>query len=69
MQDFNVTTIPTGCSDVNTLCTHIRPTLVGGEGERRERGRGLEEPPISCWHRAPRRVNPVLPMPTRNVLA
>ena len=45
------------------------PTSKGreGKGERRWRkgggevkGRGLEGPPVSCWHRAPRRVNPAL---------
>jgi len=29
----------------------------GGKGRE---GRGLEGPSISCWHRAPRRVNPAL---------
>ena len=36
----------------------------GGEGKGEERGRRgqgvIEGPPISCWHRAPRRVNPAL---------
>jgi len=31
----------------------------GGKGKGRG-GEGLEGPPISCWHGAPRRVNPAL---------
>jgi len=42
---------------------------AGGEGGREEKGRGrkgkgLEGPPISCSHRAPRRVNPALLTPS-----
>jgi len=34
------------------------PTTKGREGKGEERdGRGLEGPPISCWHRASRRVH------------
>ena len=34
---------------------------TGGERKGKGKGReGLEGPPISCWHRAPRRVNPAL---------
>jgi len=32
----------------------------GREGEREREGRGVKRPPISCWHRAPRRVNSAL---------
>jgi len=31
----------------------------GGEGEEKRRG-GVRRVPISCWHRALRRVNPAL---------
>jgi len=34
---------------------------------REGKGVGLEGPPISCWHRAPRRVNPALHRSTRAV--
>lgn len=36
---------------------------MGTGGERKGKGKGregLEGPPISCWHRAPRMVNPAL---------
>jgi len=38
------------------------PTCKGreGKGGGKGKGRGLEWPPISYWHRAPRRVNPAL---------
>ena len=43
------------------------PTSKGKEGRGNETGRGrgrgrdgVRRAPISCWHRAPRRVNPTL---------
>ena len=40
------------------------PTSNGEGGERggKEEGEGVRRAPISCWHRAPRRVNPALPL-------
>jgi len=49
---------------IRNLCLRAREEGKGkreGKGRGREKeGRGLEGPPISCWHRAPRRVNPAL---------
>ena len=39
------------------------PTSKGREGKwegKRKGGEGVRRAPISCWHRAPRRVNPAL---------
>jgi len=38
---------------------YLRGLLVRG-GRGKGEGKGREGPPISYWHRAPRRVNPAL---------
>ena len=46
-----------------TICNLRLRAGEEGKGEREGKGKGregLEGPPISCWHRAPRRVNPAL---------
>ena len=53
-----------GCGmpqSMTSVCNRGGERGTGGERKGKGKGReGVRRAPISCWHRAPRRVNPAL---------